>query len=89
MSYDPSKDRQVKAWRIPVTDDQTAIVSLKAYAGSDPKLQIGPLEIDREGEIIHGRIKRWGWSELLRLRTVLDQAIDRMDELAASGKKAP
>ena len=76
MSYDPKQDKEIKTWRIPVTDDQTAIVSLKSYNGGDPKLAIGTLEIEKEnGEIVHARIRRWSWSELLKLRDVLDEAI--------------
>ena len=86
MAYDPKKDKEIKSWRIPVADDQVAVVSLKCYDDGDPKLQIGPSEIDQGNGVIHGRIKRWGWSELLKLRDALDEAIDKMDELAAKGK---
>ena len=88
MSYDPKQDKEIQTWQIPIADDQTAIVSLKSYNGGDPKLQIGILEIEKEnGEIVHARIKRWGWSELLKLRDVLDEAIEKMDSLAAGGKR--
>lgn len=87
MSYDPKHDKEIKTWRIPVTDNEVAVVSLKSYDGGDPKLAIGPLEIDQDGKIIHSRIKRWSWSELLKLREVLDQAIEKMDSLAAKGRK--
>ena len=87
MSYDSTKDRVLETWKIPIVENQTAVVSLKAYDGNEPRLAIGPLEIDQDGKIIHSRIKRWSWSELLKLRDVLDEAIDKMDELAA-GKKS-
>ena len=88
MKYNLNKDRTIKSWEIPVAEEQTAVVSLKSYDGGDPKLQIGVLEIKRDGKIAYARIKRWGWSELLKLREVLDEAIDKMDELAAPGGKA-
>lgn len=89
MSYESKQDKTLKAWRVPVTDTETAVISLKSYNGGDPKLAIGPLEIEKEnGEVVHARIKRWSWSELLKLRDVLDNAIELMDELAASGKKS-
>jgi len=82
MDYNPKQDKIIEDWKIPVTDTQTAIVSLKSYDNNDPKLQIGVIEIKKDnGEIAHARIKRWGWSELLKLREVLDQAIDKMDDM--------
>ena len=46
------------------------------------------MEIKKEnGEVVHGRIKRWSWGSLLKLRDVLDEAIDKMDSLAAGKKK--
>ncbi len=86
MAYDSKKDKELGIWKIPVVENQTAVVSLKAYDGNEPKLAIGPLEIDQDDKIIHSRIKRWSWSELLKLRDVLDEAIEKMDALAA-GKK--
>ena len=88
MSYDSKRDREIKTWKIPVTENQTAVVNLVAYSGGDPKLQIGPLEINQDGKIIHSRIKRWPWGSLLKLRDVLDEAIELMDEQAAKGKSA-
>ena len=62
---------------------------LREYDGHDPKLAIGPTEIQTENsQVIHSRIRRWGWSELLKLRDVLDEAISTMDEQAAKGKSA-
>jgi len=88
MAYDSQKDKEIKGWRIPVAEGQVAVVSLKSYNGGDPRLQIGPLEINQDGKIIHGRIKRWSWSGLLKLREALDEVIELMDELAAKGKSA-
>lgn len=88
MSYDPAKDKELQVWRVPITDTETAIVSLKSYNGGDPKLQIGTTEIEKEdGTVVHARIKRWSWSELLKLRDVLDEAIEKLDGLAAGKKK--
>ena len=87
MVYEKHKDKVLKEWRITVTDTQTAVVSLKCYDGGAPRLQIGPLEIKKpDGEIIHSRIKRWGWDELHDLRDAIDQAINMIDDMAA-GKK--
>ena len=80
MAYDSKKDKEIKSWRIPIADEQTAIVALKTYDGHNPKLQIGPMEINSNGNVIHSRVKRWGWSELLKLREVLDEAIELMDK---------
>jgi len=88
MAYDSKKDKELEVWKIPVVENQTAVVSLKAYDGNEPKLAIGPLEINQDGKIIYSRIRRWGWSELLKLRDALDEAIDKMDALAAGKNTA-
>ena len=88
MSYKKSKDRILKVWRIIITNAQTAVVSLKSYDGGKPRLQIGPVEIEKPNcELIHSRIKRWGWDELHDLRDAIDQALELMDELAVKRKK--
>jgi len=88
MAYDPTKDKVLKTWRISVTDKETAIVSVASYNNGDPKIAISTTEIEKEnGEMVHGRIKRWGWGEALKLREALDEAIEIMDKLAA-GKKS-
>jgi len=87
--YDKRKDKILKSWRITVTDKQTAVISLRQYAGGKPRLQIGVMEIKKEnGEVIFGKLKRWGWDELQELRGVIDQALEVIDDLAAnrSGK---
>ena len=72
-----------------MTDTSTAVVSLKQYDGGKPRLQIGPLKIKKpDGEIIHSRIKRWGWDELHELRDAIDQALKMIDDLAAKRKTA-
>ena len=89
MGYDSTTDKLLMSWKIPITDTETAIVNLCAYDGGEPKLQIGTTEIKKgNGEVVHARIKRWSWSELLKLRDVLDEAIEKMDSLAACKKKS-
>lgn len=88
MSYEKSKDMILKEWRITVTDATTAIVSLRSYDGGVPKLQLSVLEVRKQnGEIVFGKMRRWGWDELHDLRDVIDEAIELMDELAAKRQK--
>ena len=89
MGYDSTKDKVLKTWRVPITDTETAIVNLCAYDGGEPKLQIGTTEIKKgNGEVVHARIKRWSWSELLKLQDAITEAIEIMDSLAAGKKKS-
>jgi len=57
---------------------------VKRYRGGEPKLQIGPLQIKKEdGSIIFAKVRRWSFQDLLALRTVLDEALDLIDDQAA------
>lgn len=85
--YNSKLDKEIKVWRITITNEQTAIVSLKSYDGGAPKIQIGPVEVNQDGKIIHSRFKRWGWGEALKLHKALGEAIEKMDSLAAKGRK--
>lgn len=88
MAYNPKSDREIKVWKISITDTETAIIRLCAYNDGDPRLAIGITEIKKEdGTVVHARIKRWPWGSLLKLREVLDEAIELMDSLAAGKKK--
>ena len=52
MAYEPKKDAILISWRIAVTDDQTAVVSLRQYNGGDPRLQIGPVSAESKVSIM-------------------------------------
>ena len=85
MSYDPAKDKILKTWRIPITDNQTAIINLISYDGGVLKLQVGPVEIERDGKVIYGRIARWGWDEFQQLQEVMNQAEEEVLRLQIGG----
>jgi len=87
-NYDPKKDKILKSWRIPVTENQAAVINLVSYDGGDPRLQIGVLEISQSDGVIYSRIKRWDWDSLLQLKDVIDQALEKMDKLAVKASKS-
>jgi len=89
MAYNPKKDQELKSWEIDLGHGKRAVVSLRRYAGGEPKLDLSHQVIEKPetGEIAHAKIRRWHFEALRDLREVIDQALEYMDSLAAKGRK--
>jgi len=84
VAYKSKKDKVFRVWEIDIGNGKHVIVSLRSYAGAEPRLIIDHQVIEKpDGVIVHAKIRHWYFESLLDLQKIITEALELMDELAA------
>ena len=87
MAYEESKDKTIKEWRFPLTDDSYLYASAHNYDGKSLKFQVGPRSYkDKLETIQYAKAGRLNYDEVVWLQGVLQEFVALVEEESASKK---